>query len=416
MNETPRERVLRAIRHEEPEVTPVNLGGIYGLDRWFARFGARDELGLRDLLGVDIQSARPVYTGELTKQDLGIFGTPVDGVFGSEGSGYSSARGGFPLAGASSVADVERFRWPEPSQFDYATAARVLRGISGGQALRVDMKYGIARSGKTLEESQSGPWIPLLCTLFDLFGFETALMNLSAEPVLMEAAIWRIEEFTLEFARRSLDATAGMADIFWYGDDFATQRGMLLSPEQWRRFLKPTYRRVFALARSYGVKVWFHSCGAFRPVLPDLIDCGMDVWETVQTHLDGNEPEGLKRDFGRDLSFYGGVSTQTTLPFASPEAVRSEVRERVRVLGENGGYICGPDHGIMPDVPIENVLAMIDEARRYNEPARHQASDGPGLERLTDRARPNVVGETGQSPGPASRPSAPAGALVRPSG
>jgi uroporphyrinogen decarboxylase len=369
MTETPRERVLRAIRHEEPEVTPVNLGGIYGLDRWLTRFGVRDEMGLRELLGIDILSARPVHVGELAEQDSGIFGTPVDGVFGSEGSGYSAERGGFPLAGASTVADVERFPWPDPSQFDYATAARVLRGVSGSQALRVDMKYGIASPDRTLEESsQGGPWIPLICTLFDLFGFETALMNLSAEPALMEAAIRHIEEFTLEFARRALDATAGEADIFWYGDDFATQRGLLLSPAQWRRFLKPTYQRVFALARSYGVRVWFHSCGSFRPVLPDLIDCGMDVWETVQAHLDGNEPEGLKRDFGRDLTFYGAVATQTTLPFGSTEAVRSEVRDRIRVLGKNGGYICGPDHGIMPDVPIENVLAMIDEARRHGAP------------------------------------------------
>jgi uroporphyrinogen decarboxylase len=375
MDETPRERVLKAIRHEMPEVTPVNLGGIYGLDRWLTRFGARDEAGLRDLLGVDIHSARPVYTGGLAEPGVGIFGTPVDLVFGSDGSGYSSARGGFPLAEASTVADIERFPWPDPSQFDYSAAARVLHGVSGGQALRIDMKYGIARADKTLEEcSQSGPWVPLLCSLFDLFGFETTLMNLCAEPVLMEAAVRRIEEFTLEFARRSLDATAGLVDIFWYGDDFATQRGMLLSSEQWRRFLKPTYRKVFALARSYGATVWFHSCGAFRPVLPDLIDCGMEVWETVQAHLDGNEPEGLKRDFGRDLSFYGGVSTQTTLPFGSPEEVRSEVRERVRVLGEHGGYICGPDHGIMPDVPIENVLAMIDEARRYKAPVPHQPS------------------------------------------
>jgi uroporphyrinogen decarboxylase len=394
MDETPRGRVLKAIRHEHPDVTPVNLGGIYGLDRWLTRFGARDEAELRDLLGVDIQSSRPVYTGELAEHSVGIFGTPVDGVFGSDGSGYSSARGGYPLAGASTVADIERFPWPDPSQFDYGTAARVLRGDSGGRALRIDMKYGIARPGKTLEEcSQSGPWVPLLCTLFDLFGFETALMNLCAEPVLMEAAIRRIEEFTLEFARRSLDATSGLADIFWYGDDFATQRGMFVSPEQWRRFLKPTYRKVFTLARSYGAAVWFHSCGAFRPVLPDLVDCGMEVWETVQAHLDGNEPEGLKRDFGRDLSFYGGVSTQTTLPFGSPEAVRTEVRERVRVLGENGGYICGPDHGIMPDVPIENVLAMIDEARRYRAPTLHQASDAPGIERLANRGRPGIVGE-----------------------
>jgi uroporphyrinogen decarboxylase len=369
MDETPRERVLKAIRHEEPEVTPVNIGGIYGLDRWLTRFGVRDEMGLREQLGVDVQSARAVYTGELA-DDAGVFGTPVVDVFGSAGSGYSAARGGFALAGASTVAEIERYPWPDPSQFDYATAARVLRGVSGGQALRIDAKYGIPSSGKTLEEStQGGPWIPLICTLFDLFGLETALLNLSAEPVLMEAAIRHIEEFTLEFARRSLDAAKGEADIFWYGDDFATQRGLLLSPAQWRRFLKPTYQRVFALAHSYGVKVWFHSCGSFRPVLPDLIDCGMDVWETVQAHLEGNDPEGLKRDFGRDLTFCGAVATQTTLPFGSSEAVRSEVRDRVRVLGEHGGYICGPDHGIMPDVPIENVLAMIDEARRYRAPA-----------------------------------------------
>jgi uroporphyrinogen decarboxylase len=374
VTETPRERVLRAIGHETPDVTPVNLGGIYGIDRWLARFGARDEVGLRDLLGVDLQYARPVYTGELADGETGIFGTPVEGVFGSDGSGYASARGGFPLAGATSVAEVERFAWPDPSRFDYATAARVLAGVSGGQALRLDMKYGIARSGETLEESaRSGPWIPLLCTLFDLFGYETALTNLHAEPLVMEAAVRHVEEFTLEFARRSLEATAGLADIFWYGDDFATQQGLLVSPEHWRRYLKPTYRRVFALARSYGVKVWFHSCGTFRPVLADLVDCGMDVWETVQTHLGGNEPESLKRDFGRVLTFYGGVSTQTTLPFGSPEAVRSEVRDRVRVLGANGGYICGPDHGIMPDVPIENVLAMIDEARHTSAPSADQA-------------------------------------------
>ena len=365
MDESPRERVLKAIRHVEPEITPVNLGGIYGLDRWLTRFGARDEAELRDLLGVDIASARPVYTGALAEQGVGIFGTPVDGVFGSDGSGYASGRGGFPLVEASTTADIDRFPWPDPSQFSYGTAATVLSGASGNRALRVDMKYGIARPGKTLEEcAQGGPWVPLLCSLFDLFGIETALTNLCWAPALMEAAIRHIEEFTLEFARRSLDATAGIADLFWYGDDFATQRGLMISPEQWRRFLKPTYRKVFTLARSYGVTVWFHSCGTFRPVLPDLIDCGMEVWETVQAHLVGNEPDGLKRDFGRDLTFYGGVSTQRTLPSSSPDAVRSEVRERVRVLGADGGYICGPDHGIMPDVPIENVLAMIDEARR----------------------------------------------------
>jgi len=92
----------------------------------------------------------------------------------------------------------------------------------------------------------------------------------------------------------------------------------MISPAQWRRFLKPTYRKVFAVAKSHGVKVWFHSCGTFRPVLPDLIECGMDVWETVQVHLKGNEPEVLKREYGRDLAFYGAISTQQTLPHGTP--------------------------------------------------------------------------------------------------
>ena len=93
--------------------------------------------------------------------------------------------------------------------------------------------------------------------------------------------------------------------------------------------LRPTYRKIFQLARSRGLKVWFHCCGTFRPVLPDLIQDGMDVWETVQAHLPGNEPEILKREFGRDIAFYGAVSTQSTLPFGTPEDVRREVRERI---------------------------------------------------------------------------------------
>ena len=154
-------------------------------------------------------------------------------------------------------------------------------------------------------------------------------------------------------------------DIFWYGDDFAAQRGMILSPQQFRRFLKPTYQKVFALAKSRGLKVWVHACGTFRPVLSDLIDIGMDVWETVQVHLPGNEPQELKRRYGKNLTFFGAVSTQSTLPKGTVAQVRAEVRDRIAVLGQDGGYICGGDHTIMPDVPIDNVLAMIDEARNF---------------------------------------------------
>ena len=136
---------------------------------------------------------------------------------------------------------------------------------------------------------------------------------------------------------------------------------------RWRHDPRITGAAV-ALAKSYGMKMWFHCCGTFRPVMADLIDMGMDVWETVQVHLPGNEPEVLKREYGRDITFYGGINSQQTLPFASTEEVRAEVRERIRVLGQGGGYILGGDHTILPDVPIDNVLAMLDEARKYSPP------------------------------------------------
>jgi uroporphyrinogen decarboxylase len=111
--------------------------------------------------------------------------------------------------------------------------------------------------------------------------------------------------------------------------------------------------------------VWIHSCGTFRPVLPDMIDLGMDVWETVQTHLPGNDPTELKREYGDHLAFFGAINTQSTLPYGTPDDVRAEVRERIRVLGRGGGYLCGADHTILADAPIENVLAMLDEARNF---------------------------------------------------
>jgi uroporphyrinogen decarboxylase len=363
--ETARDRILKALRHEASEITPFNISNLYGSDRWMEHFGATDGLDLRGKLGVDVQYARPVYTGKYAEQNLSMFGTPVEGVFGADGVGYGEDRGGYPLADVQSVRDVEAFDWPSPDDFDYEAAATVLESLPDDVAKRVDGKYGIARPGKPPHQCQSGPWLPLLCTLFDLYGLDNACLKLAMEPEIMKATIARYEAFMLEFIRRTCEATAGKAEFFFLGDDFATQNGLFISPDDWRRFLGPAFKKMFAMVKSYDMKVWFHSCGQFTPVLPDLIDYGMDVWETVQVHLEGNDPAWLKREFGRHITFHGAISTQHTLPYGTPEDVRAEVRERIRVLGEGGGYICAPDHGVMPDVPIENVEALVDEAKRF---------------------------------------------------
>ena len=365
--ETSRERVLKAIDHIQPDVTPVHIMGFEGIERWLERFDAKDSMDLSDKLGLDLLgSARPVYTGPNTGGGLTIWGSAPN-AGGLTGAGYSQERGGYPLAGVTSVADVERFAWPDPDDFDYEVAAQVLGTLPEGKARSVVTAYAVEKEGLSREEVSRARafWLPFLCSLFDLFGLEETLVGLHTQPQVIEAAVDYLGTFLVEFSRRLLEATRGLADVYIIGDDFATQAGMLLSPAHWRRFLKPTYERVFELTKSYGVKVWFHSCGTFRPVLPDLVDIGMDVWETVQVHLPGNDPEVLKREYGQDIAFFGAVNTQHTLPYGTHDDVRAEVCERIRVLGEGGGYICGGDHTILPDVPIENVLAMIDEARKF---------------------------------------------------
>ncbi|MBF0432318.1 MAG: hypothetical protein HQK83_13620 [Fibrobacteria bacterium] len=363
--ETARERVLKAVNHEQPEITPVNVSNLYNEEPFIKYYGATGSLDLRYKMDLDIQYARPVYTGKYAEKNYSMFGTPLEGVFGAAGSGYGDIRGGYPLSDVKTVQDVEKFPWPNPDDFDYEAAAIVLKAIPDDVAKRVDAKYGLATAGKPNHECQSGPWMPLICTLFDLYGLDTTLLKLAMEPELMMATVAKYEEFMLEFIKRTCEATKGQADFFFLGDDFSTQNGLMISPDFWRTFLGPTFKKMFALVKSYDMKVWFHSCGQFIPVMPDLVDYGMDVWETVQVHLEGNDPAMLKREFGKHITFQGAVSTQHTLPNGTPDEVRAEVRERIKVLGEGGGYICGPDHGVMPDVSVENIVALLDEARKF---------------------------------------------------
>lgn len=366
--ETSKERILKAVKHIQPDIVPVNIEGIYvDLAEWYQYFQVDNKIDLRAQLGVDLQCARPVYIGSKIAPGQTIFQTPL-AVFGPQGVGYSGSHRAYPLGHATTVAEIERFDWPDPGDFDYAIAANVLQAIPDDYAKRVEGKYGILSEGMTLAEAtqkSGGTWLPVICTLFDLFGLEQTLLKFALAPRLIEAAIRNVEEFGLGFYERLFEATQGLAQFAYFGDDFSTQKGMLISPAHWRKYLKPTYQKYFALAHKYDLNVWFHSCGQFRPVMGDLIEIGLDVWETVQTHLPGNEPEILKREYGAYITFFGAISTQHTLPFGTPADVRQEVRERIQVLGKNGGYICGPDHGIMPDVPLDNVLALYAEAKKF---------------------------------------------------
>ncbi|MCL2112007.1 MAG: hypothetical protein FWH32_07170 [Clostridiales bacterium] len=335
-----KERVLTAVSKRQPDRLPMFCGRIDDSEYWLDNFGVGSELELRRLWGLDCRkmSYSDIFK---TRQERTIWGCEDDW-----DAGYSSTKF-FPLIGAETVADIENHPWPTLEQVDFAEASRQISMLENDCA-----KIG------------SVGFQAVFCTLCDLFGMETTMLNMHLEPRLIEAALERIEHFLADTIEGILKNDADKMDFFWWGDDFATQRGMMISPEMWRKFLKPVYLRIFELIKSYGVMVWFHSCGSFAPVIGELVDGGMDVWETVQAHLKDNEPAELKRNYGGDLTFFGAINCQQTLPFGSPEDVRKEVRERFKVFGKGGGYIAGPDHSIQKNMPWQNIEALFDEARK----------------------------------------------------
>jgi uroporphyrinogen decarboxylase len=356
---TSRQRILAAINHELPDRIPVHILGLDEPQRFLEYFQVKEYDALLQILDLDTAYVFVEYTGPGFGEGVSIWGTP----WLEEGSGrtstYSQSRGGCPLAHVESANEVEQYGWPSADHYDYSALQK--RSEACGNQARI-LTVG---------------WEPLFCRVLDLFGIEEGLQKLYTHPAVIEAAVAHIANFVVAKVERMLQAAEGVVDIFWYGDDFATQRGLMISPEHWRKLFLPVYERIFAAARNYGMKMWFHSCGSFVEVLPDLIDAGMEVWETCQMHLEANNPAFLKREFGDKLTFFGAINTQQTLPYGTTTQVRQEVRQRIDILGEGGGYICGPDHTVRPEVPIENLLAMIDEAKKHYNPAccRHELGE-----------------------------------------
>ncbi|MBC8372985.1 MAG: hypothetical protein H8E53_05275 [Planctomycetes bacterium] len=337
---THKERQLAAIRHEVSDRVSADAIWVDNAEALaeFLGIGPKEVSGR---LGLDGRLVIIEYEDE--------FSTALDDVnrikwsttvIDSANAGYGTTRS-YPLAGADSVSAVEAYAWPDTDKFNYERAFEAAR------------KYGDTHAVR-------GPlWSPLFCRAADLFGIEDALVALIDRPAVMEAALERITDITVEISERLLDGCGDSMPILCLGDDFATQRGMMFSPQLWRKFLKPHLARMFEVGKKRGKYIWFHSCGNISDVLGDLIDIGMDVWETVQLHTLPMTPEVLKREYGRHVTFFGGINTQK-LPFATPDDLRAEVRRKIDILGRGGGYICGGDHTINLDVPAENTVALYE--------------------------------------------------------
>jgi uroporphyrinogen decarboxylase len=339
-----RERVLTAIRHEIPDRIPIACTVVENQVAIAQKLWV-PIASVNQRLGIDYVNLTPIYCGPTRESPDGASYSE----YGTLQSGdYGTARGSYPFSETTTVSEIEKFSWPDARDYDYEGTALSARSFTPHLAV-------------------GGPhWKPLFCTVCDLFGLEAALMKMATEPKVFEAALEHVTQHTMRLCENMLDACGDAQAIFTCGDDFATQRGMMFTPHLWRQLLKPRYARLFELGKKRGKPVWFHSCGNITAVLPDLIEIGMDVWETVQLHTLPMSAHHLKKEYGKEITFYGGINTQR-IPFASPEEVREETLYCIESLGKGGGYICGPDHHLPPETSVENSLALFDTARRFRK-------------------------------------------------
>lgn len=188
-------------------------------------------------------------------------------------------------------------------------------------------------------------------------GMEGAIMDLAAEPDQTAELLSRAADFAVCLAETACDRFT--LDWLWTGDDVGGQQAMMMSPAYWREHVKPHLTRIFAVGKTRGLWVAYHSCGAIHPIIPDLIEIGLDVLNPIQCNCPGMDPVALKREFGGRLAFMGGVDTQELLPKGSADAVFSATRRLVETMtGDGGGYILAASHTVPPETPTANILAM----------------------------------------------------------
>ncbi len=371
-----------ALAHRQPDRIPFDLGGSRNTG-----IHVRAYVPFRAALGLPVGEPR---VGDLNQQlaevapdVLDLLGADVRGVFPRSPSTYVREMredgefrwfidewgvgrrmprdGGFyydsfgtPLAGEVDDATIASFRWPDGSDqariAGMATEARRY-AVDEGRAVHV------ASICSGLTEG-----------LFKLRGFEDGYIDLAAEPRRARRIMERILEVKLAYWAQILPQVEGVVDVVGEGDDLGGQDRPLFSPATYRSLVKPLHRQLFDFLHAHtDAKVFFHSCGSVRELIPDLIEIGVDALNPVQVSAARMDSGELKREFGRDLTFWGGgVDTQRVLGAGTPGEVRAEVRRRIDDLAADGGFVFATVHNIQPNVPPENLVAMWSALREGN--------------------------------------------------
>lgn len=377
----PRERLQRALNHQEPDRVPMDLGATRNSGITMPAYRRLVEsLGLAletQPLGTTGNS-RVLGVAAIDERVLERLGVDVRGVFLGPPDNWADIElpdnafqdqwgvvwkrpptslyfdpVRFPLAGEISLHDVVRYPWP-----DVAGDAGYTRGLRDRALwLHERTEYGIVLHLQDICVHYS-QW---------LRGYEDWYTDFHLNPGVLTAIMDAVLERRMAVAESAIAAVGDIVDVISCSDDVADQRGPMVSPDSYRKFIKPRHRRFFDMVHSRSdAKVLFHSDGSLPKLLPDFIEIGIDFINPVQVSAAGmDDTARLKREFGQDIGFWGAIDNVRVLPYGTPDDVRAEVQRRIRDLGPGGGYVLGAVHNIQPDVPPENIVALFDSARAY---------------------------------------------------
>jgi len=342
---TPRERVRAALEHVEPDFTPCDYFDTPEIRQgMLGHFGVETEDELRACLGAEIRYFNPPYAGPAlptyddgsSVDEWGVRTRPVPNEYGQYDEPVE-----LPYAAWTTVEEAERFPWPSADWYDYEAIPAICERY-GDQALGI-----------------GGFWLQdFINRVAKGRGVEQVLLDIAVEDPVYLFIVQKRHQFFLRYVERCLEAGGGRIDLVLCGDDFGTQRGLMISLAKFDKLFAPLKRELFDLVHAYGAKVTHHCCGSSRALIPRFIDCGMDSLQTIQPQAAGMNPYELKAEFGDRITLHGAVDVQGWLQRATPAEIRREVHRLMDEVGRGGGYILAPCHQIQPDTPLENALAI----------------------------------------------------------
>ncbi|NQT94189.1 MAG: hypothetical protein HQ559_15615 [Lentisphaerae bacterium] len=335
-----RERVLTALDHKEADRVPIAFTVPEKLaERLRERYQVEDNLSLYQAMGID---------GFAIDRESYVFPEYVGpNPYNLPWINYINFWGyhdGHPLENINSIEALDDHVWPEADWFSYDNI---------GEECRKIRELGIPVTGG---EGGCG-----MQQAVHMRRYNNALMDPLTDPDFTHAYMERMGDMFVEWNERWL--AAGDFDIFRAGDEIGTMSTTHCNPDVWREFYKPQLKRVFAVAKRHGCKIWFHCCGCCRPLIEDMIEIGVDLWDPVDEYVTGNNHVELKREFGDRLSFIGGLNSKKCGHVPTPDEIRENVRQCIDTLGPGGGYILSG--AVSEDWSLETVLAMFDEAVNY---------------------------------------------------